>query len=447
LKDGGSLHSKLMSHSDSDEDGDFHDAMTIDGMLSAGLPTSDHDTAADGAPGLNFQSALDHNEAMYRQLLDMIDISKSDTDNDTASEAGDGGGGPAAPEITDPQVLDLFVVFGKPVPPLPSSMLWRIVFAGLSLWFSRAWRKDDAHLLIEVMLTTVCRSPRPPPPHHDQFALDRDFMTTGVAVAALQGGFMGFACLGFFNFFDWSSKTWLGCWEEGAGPWPDSKQQNEYLLGMQNGKGPVMLGTGHWWWILVTMGAGLLIGIIKLVKFVHFPIKPKGLFSEVKELHVEPREAPGIVLCSAISLAAGASVGPEMAMGCLGGGIGTFIAHERNLGQDETYSSTLTGMAAAMGPLLPTPMLTVLLLHELCVVAGRPPKHYMETVCSTGIAATCSWFVYFFFADVTFLESAAIPVAFYDIVKNVRPDPMCALFRANGRGGEVTQSRGGALGL
>jgi len=105
----------------------------------------DHDTAADSAPGLKFLSALDHNEVMYRQLLGMADISKTDADNDTASEAGDGGGGPAAPEITDPQVLGIFVVFGKPViAPLPSGMPWCIVLAGLSLWFTRAFRPHVA---------------------------------------------------------------------------------------------------------------------------------------------------------------------------------------------------------------------------------------------------------------------------------------------------------------
>jgi H+/Cl- antiporter ClcA len=117
-----------------------------------------------------------------------------------------------------------------------------------------------------------------------------------------------------------------------------------------------MLGTGKAWWVVVTTGTGLLIGALKLVPWLHFPAKPKGLFSEVKDLHVEPREAPAVALLSVLSLACGASVGPEMALGSLGGGLGTFLAHQRHLGQDETFTSTLTGMAAAMGPLLPTPV-------------------------------------------------------------------------------------------
>jgi H+/Cl- antiporter ClcA len=109
-----------------------------------------------------------------------------------------------------------------------------------------------------------------------------------------------------------------------------------------------------------------------------------------------------------------------MAMGSLGGALGTYIAHQRNLSKEETFVSTLTGMAAAMGPLLPTPLLAVLLLHELSVMAGKAPKHYMETVCSTGIASTTSWFIYQFFQNDTILETMALPFALYDIVEQIK---------------------------
>jgi hypothetical protein len=40
------------------------------------------------------------------------------------------------------------------------------------------------------------------------FALRKSFIITGGVVAALQGGFMGFACLAFFNFFDFFSRRY-----------------------------------------------------------------------------------------------------------------------------------------------------------------------------------------------------------------------------------------------
>lgn len=188
----------------------------------------------------------------------MVDLDNED-DDDMFSEAGESDRGSFAfpgstVEITDPFVLDLFVVFGKP------------------------------------------------------FALEGSFWTTGALVAMLQGGVMGFVCLAFFNAFDWTSRSWLGGWEDGH----DGNTQ--YFEGMDKAKAPATLGTGNWWWVAVTMSAGLIIGIIKRIPIVHFPKQPKGLFSEVKELHVEPKEGLGIALVSCISLAAGASVGPEMAM-------------------------------------------------------------------------------------------------------------------------------------
>jgi len=65
-----------------------------------------------------------------------------------------------------------------------------------------------------------------------------------------------------------------------------------------------------------------------------------------------------------------------------------------------------------------------MLLHELQVTAGRAPKHFMETVCTTGIAATASWFVFFFFADKTFLETAHVPVRFA-WSQRIRRSPAC----------------------
>ena len=104
-------------------------------------------------------------------------------------------------------------------------------------------------------------------------------------------------------------------------------------------------------------------------------------------------------------------------MGSLGGGLGTYIAHLRNLPEGpETYSSTLTGMAAAMGPLLPSPILSVLLLHELCVMAGKAPEHFMEQVVSFGIASTTSWFIYTYFMEDTLLESTGLPFAINDLI-------------------------------
>ena len=367
-------------------------------------------------------------KATYRRLLDLVDLDQLD-DEELVDEDGNPLARPDAGQmdvhggikITDPQVLDLFVVFGKP------------------------------------------------------FALEKGFWTTRLLFSIIQGVIMGFVCLAFFNGFEWLLRTWIHAWGDGSGDGgiviidddgstdngsggddgrlgggggrgglPDgatvlddggvddgtqaisfSKGDDlaegptgsQYLHGMEDATAPAMLGTGHFVWVLYTTLGGLVIGLIKLIPAVHFPAKPKGLFAEVKEMHVDPKESPGIALCSCISLGVGASVGPEMAMGSAGGGLGTFIAHLRKLPHGaETYSSTLTGMAAAMGPLLPSPILSVLLLHELCVMAGKAPEHFMEQVVSFGIASTTSWFIYTYFMEETLLESTGLPFAINDLI-------------------------------
>lgn len=179
----------------------------------------------------------------------------------------------------------------------------------------------------------------------------------------------------------------------------------------------------------MTTGGGLAIGIFKLVlgvypadkkpktKRLYFPDKPRGMFSEVKDLHVDPWEAPGIFIASMMSLMAGATVGPEAALSTLGGGLGTMIGQLRGLNQEEQYMSTLVGMAGAMGALFRCPLLSVMVLHELTIVAGHIPNH-MENTILTGIAAVAGWAVYsaMTHAGYTFLPESNLPLAVYDLL-------------------------------
>ena len=180
-------------------------------------------------------------------MFDYVDLDKPDEfDSDAASVASgvSARASPPAIEITDAQVLDLFVVFGKPVrggggvmrnsPVLPTALDGN----------NSAHPPHCYPLLVLVpspLLPLLVPPPPvlvPPPPllvlpaagagaarrrasgrhRFPQFALNNEFMRTGIVSAALQGGFMGFACLAFFNFFDWTSKSWLGAWDHGTGP-------------------------------------------------------------------------------------------------------------------------------------------------------------------------------------------------------------------------------------
>ena len=55
-------------------------------------------------------------------------------------------------------------------------------------------------------------------------------------------------------------------------------------------------------WVAWMTGGGFIIGCIKAVPCFHIPAKADGLFAEVKDKHVDPKEAPGILTISCLSL-------------------------------------------------------------------------------------------------------------------------------------------------
>jgi hypothetical protein len=70
--------------------------------------------------------------------------------------------------------------------------------------------------------------------------------------------------------------------------------------------------TGKKWWIGVSGGAGLLVGIIRYA--VAYPRNLPGLFKDIHDFHVHPDWAPVTFLISTISLCGGATLGPEQAL-------------------------------------------------------------------------------------------------------------------------------------
>jgi H+/Cl- antiporter ClcA len=65
----------------------------------------------------------------------------------------------------------------------------------------------------------------------------------------------------------------------------------------------------------------------------------------------DPRWVPGVAVVSAVSLIGGANLGPEKALGALGGGAGSWIAQRRKLSQEDSKLCTLSGFGGAYGGL------------------------------------------------------------------------------------------------
>jgi len=228
---------------------------------------------------------------------------------------------------------------------------------------------------------------------------------------------MGFVALAFFNGFNYIFETWTDWTIGGVEPYSEKLDDGHNLN----------FGEGEWWWVGVTVSGGFVVGLIRCLP--SFPDHVDGLFREVRDLHVDPSHAPLVFLTSCISLGLGASVGPEAAMGNAGGAIGSLLGDIRDQSDRRKAISAFCGMAGAMGALFPSPMLAVLLMHELSVTS-RPgdsrfnaavtapiesfvdgaedpslAQHdFMEQVTLGGIAATAGYAVFYGFAEYTFID-------------------------------------------
>jgi len=166
---------------------------------------------------------------------------------------------------------------------------------------------------------------------------------------------------------------------------------------------------GSLWWVAVTAGAGLLVGVLR--RLFRLPAKLPGTVEELKEQRVEPSTVPKAVAVSLASLAGGASLGPEGGLGLMGGGLGTWISERRKLGEEMRATNTLTGMSAAFGGLLSAPILATVLVLEL----ARPKaSRFSETLVGGLVASSVAFAVYFPIAGSTFVGIYSVPSFEYE---------------------------------
>lgn len=198
--------------------------------------------------------------------------------------------------------------------------------------------------------------------------------------SALVAAFMGIAAAAFLNFGDEIPKQWNSC-----------DYSNDPTCGD--------FYTGEKYWIAITTGTGFCVGLIRWT--FDYPDNLAGIFKEIKTYHVDTKWVGITYLISALSLAGGATLGPEQALGNLGGGIAYFLQQYIDFG-DEDYSKifVLAGMAGPLGALFPSPLLGALMMHEL----GEPPKGFMESTIVLSIAAVIGFTVYYEMVGVTYLD-------------------------------------------
>jgi H+/Cl- antiporter ClcA len=166
---------------------------------------------------------------------------------------------------------------------------------------------------------------------------------------------------------------------------------------------------GSLWWVAVTAGAGVLVGVLRRSLVV--PDKLAGTVEELEHGRVEPRSTPGAVAVSLVSLVGGASLGPEDALGKMGGALGTWVSDRQKLSEDVQETNTRSGMAAAYGGLLASPLLATMLVVE---IARPKARRFSDTLVASLLASSVAFAVYVPIAGSTFVGIYSLPSYKYE---------------------------------
>jgi len=161
---------------------------------------------------------------------------------------------------------------------------------------------------------------------------------------------------------------------------------------------------GHWWWVAVTTGAGVVVGLLRAL--MKLPAKIPGLIADIESGHVDPKLVPGVVAVSAVSLIGGASLGPEQALGSMGGGAGAWMAERKGLDKEDSEANVLNGFAGAYGGLFSSTLIVVMLIVEVARPGGRK---FTKALVGGVIASSVSFGIYFAIVGAVFLDAYKVP--------------------------------------
>ena len=161
---------------------------------------------------------------------------------------------------------------------------------------------------------------------------------------------------------------------------------------------------GHWWWVAVAAAAGVAVGLLR--RLTRLPWKTPGLFEDLQTEHVDPGLVPRIVAVSLVSLIGGASLGPEKALGAMGGGAGSWIAARRALKTEDAQVNTLAGFAGAYGGLFSSTVIVVMLILEVARPGGQ---RFAKALAAQIVSSSVSFGIYFAIAGAVFLDRYKVP--------------------------------------
>ena len=166
---------------------------------------------------------------------------------------------------------------------------------------------------------------------------------------------------------------------------------------------------GNWWWVPVTAAAGIAVGLLHRVT--RLPAQTPGLIADLQNEYVEPKLVPGIAVVSAVSLIGGASLGPEKALGAMGGGAASWVSERRDLDKADREVNTLVGFAGAYGGLFSAVVVVVMMIVEIARPGG--PK-LTKALVGMIVSSSLSFGIYFAIAGSFFLDAYKVPAFKYE---------------------------------
>ncbi len=120
---------------------------------------------------------------------------------------------------------------------------------------------------------------------------------------------------------------------------------------------------GEWWWLAILGGAGLIVGILRVVT--NIPDDINGSLTIIQEGAVDRSTALQAIGISIVSLVGGASLGPFDGGVRSGAMVGDWYATIRKLPDQEKQIDAISGINGALGGLLTAPILASLFVTEL----------------------------------------------------------------------------------
>ena len=152
---------------------------------------------------------------------------------------------------------------------------------------------------------------------------------------------------------------------------------------------PVWLPHWHYTWIVATIG-GLGVGLC-----LHFLGLPGEMAIVIDQVHdagrLEPKQTPGMIATSLVSITAGGSLGPEAPLVQINGSLGSWLAEKLNLSLENMRVMTFCGMGAALAAFFGDPIGGPMFALE---IPHRRGLEYYEAIIPAMVAGICSFGVF-----------------------------------------------------